>query len=183
MPCVAVCSRLLFMSRRLILSLAFMVAALSSAPVSDTQEQSVTGSGAGHASVGLIKLHDPEYPPVAHMANVYGDVRLTVHVANDGSIQSVEFVSGPLLLKKAAVESAEESTFECRACNGTTTPYPMVYSFELTGGDCCTPGPVHVSRSGNHVWITTSQFCICDPGTMTRVRSIKCLYLWRCTWR
>lgn len=171
------------MSRRLILFLGFIVAALSSAPVSNTQVQSVNGSVAGEASVVLIKFHNPDYPPIARTANVYGEVRLTIHVSEGGSIQSVEFVSGPPLLKKAALQSAEQSTFECRRCSGAFTPYPMVYSFELMDGDCCMPGPVHVSRSGNHVWITTSHFCLCDPPAMTRVRSIKCLYLWRCAWR
>lgn len=163
--------------------LAVVIVGLFCASVGNAQEQPASGPAASEGGVVLTKLHDPEYPPIAHRGSAYGDIHLTVHVRKDGSVQSVEFVSGPFLFEKAAVESAEQSTFECRGCSEHATSYPMVYSFQLKDGDCCnTPDSADVSRSGNHVWITAEHFSFCDPAPdVIKVRSIKCLYLWKCS--
>lgn len=154
--------------------------------VGSGQTQSPAGSDTPQRGVRLIKVYDPVYPQVVHIANVYGDVELSLQIRQDGTIQSVEVVSGPPLLQRVAVESARQSQFECRACTDGVTPYELVYSFQLSNGDCCnSPNAPEVSASENHVWVTNSHFCFCDPaGTVERkARSMKCLYLWRCAVR
>jgi Gram-negative bacterial TonB protein C-terminal len=147
------------------------------------QAQSPASSDAPQRGVHLTRLYDPVYPEVVHVANVYGDVELMLQIRQDGSIQSVEVVSGLPLLQRVAVESARQSQFECRACTDGVTPYKLVYSFQLSDGDCCnSQSSPKVSASENHVWVTNSHFCFCDPAptVVGKVRSLKCLYLWRC---
>jgi TonB family protein len=146
------------------------------------QTQSPAVSQPAQGGVFLTKVYDPVYPRIAHVANVSGDVELMLQVGQDGTVQSVEVVSGPPLLQRAAVESARQSQFECRACSDAVTPYRLVYSFQLSSGDCCNSADSpKVSQAGNHVWVTNSQFCFCDPGATRKARSLKCLYLWRCS--
>jgi hypothetical protein len=154
--------------------------------VASGQTQSPTGPETPQRGVCLTKVYDPAYPPVVHTANVYGEVELMLQIRQDGTIESVEVVSGPPLLQRVAVESARQSVFECRACTDRVTPYRLVYSFQLSNEDCCnSQNSPKVSASENHVWVTSSQFCFCDPAATLgrKVRSMKCLYLWRCAVR
>jgi hypothetical protein len=171
--------------RRRFLSLMVCVVSFSIF-VGSAQTQSPAGSDTPQRRVFLTKVHDPVYPQVVHVANVYGDVELMLQIRQDGTIQSVEVASGPPLLQRVAVESARQSQFECRACTDGVTPYKLVYSFQLSKGDCCnSQNSPKVSASEDHVWVTNSQFCFCDPAATVgrKVRSIKCLYLWRCAVR
>ena len=159
-----------------------MIAVVTSiAVVGDVRGQSVTSSEPSQARVVITKLHEPVYPPIARTAHITGDVALRVQVRQDGTVQAVEFVSGPPLLKQAAMDSAGESQFECRGCTGALTSSQVIYSFELSNLDTCAPSsrPPQVSVSPNHVSITVFTHYICDP-IAVKVRSIKCLYLWRC---
>jgi hypothetical protein len=148
--------------------------------------QSPAGSDPPQRGVFLTKVYDPVYPQFVHIANFHGDVELMLQIRQDGTIQSLEVVSGPLLLQQVAVESARQSQFQCRACSDGVTPYKLVYSFQLSNGDCCnSANSPKVSESENHVWVTNSRFCFCDSAATVgrKVRSMKCLYLWRCAVR
>src|SRR6266852_3765799 len=74
---------------------------------------SAEASGNG---VVLAKLYSPVYPPIARTARVTGEVTIQVRVRRDGSIFSTEVIKGHPLLKGAALESAQKSTFACRDC-------------------------------------------------------------------
>ena len=157
-----------------------------SAPVSDSPQNRVV----------LIKLSQPVYPPLARVAGVMGDVELTLEVRRDGSVQSVEVIRGSSLLREAAVASARQSTFECRNCSEDATSSRIVYTFQLTGPEaCCVPAndnskiqqpdqpTLGVTPDEIHVRTVLEQVCICDPVAVTKVRSLKCLYIWRCAFR
>jgi hypothetical protein len=163
------------------LAFALAVAAFV-ACLGNTQGQSADGSAIPQAGIVITKLRDPVYPLIARTAGIHGDITLALQIRPDGTLEFVEYVSGPPLLKKAAIDSAKESQFTCRGCSSNASvSYSLVYTFQFTNEDCCNSGDTsHVSVSGNHIWITTAPFCFCDPPAMTRVRSIKCLYLWRC---
>ena len=147
-------------------------------------------------SVVLTKLFQPVYPPLARQTRIVGDVELQLEVRADGSVESVNVVSGHPLLKQAAVDSAKQSRFECQRCGEGKLPYHLVYSFQLVAENCCTavetntnaqnqdqPIP-RVIQSVNHVTVVDGPACICDPAADTvKVRSVKCLYLWRCAVR
>ena len=115
---------------------------------------------AAAAGVLLVKLSPPVYPRLARQARIMGDVRIQLAIRRDGSIESSEVVSGHPLLKHAALESAQQSGFECRGCSDEVNSYslnPLNYRFGLRADNACRP--------------------VVDKG---RVRSLKCLYLCRC---
>jgi TonB family protein len=107
--------------------------------------------------VVLNNVYLPVYPPLARQARIMGDVKILVGVRQDGSVASAEVVSGHPMLKQAALESAQKSTFLCRECKGTVTLFTVTYTFgfRVDGGDLDCTLPV-------------------------RQRAAKCLGLWRC---
>lgn len=109
---------------------------------------------AAAAGVLLVKLSPPVYPPLARQARIMADVRIQLAIRRDGSVESSEVVSGHPLLKRAALESAQQSKFECRSCSDEVNSYSLNYTFGL--GDDNAGRPVVDKR---------------------RVRSLKCLYL------
>lgn len=140
----------------------------------------------------LIDLFQPIYPPLAHQANIDGDVTVAVAVHPDGKTETA-FESGHAMLRQSALDSAKKSRFECRRCNSTVT-YRLTYSFRLSkGSDCCTgvSAPVRVTLdppSGEQnmtqrVTIAADRICLCDPSSEAtkKSRSLKCLYLWKCS--
>lgn len=146
---------------------------------------------ANSPTVVLTRLSAPIYPEIALTARIQGDVKLTVNVRKDGTVESASVVSGPALLTRAAVSSAEQSQFECVNCFEEFTPYQLIYLYriDVSQNPCQAPvdcgyssprRPTEFSRSTNHITVTghPSQSCICEY--VKRLRSIKCLYLWKC---
>ncbi len=107
--------------------------------------------------VVLVKLSPPLYPPLARQARIMGDVKVYVHVREDGSVESAELVSGHPMLAPTALESARKSRFECRGCGDEVSPYPMTYTFGFLDG-------------GKSKEVVTER----------PARSAKCLFLWKC---
>ncbi len=151
---------------------------------------------AAKGEVVLLTLSKPTFSPLARQANVEGDVVVDVSVRQNGSTEAT-VVKGHPLLKQAALDSAMQSRFECRVCTAPVS-YTLVYTFKRTSeGSCCDGigAPVKVEqepqsydergRPKTHVIISAEKICICDPAsTVTKkVRSLKCLYLWKCSTR
>ena len=111
------------------------------------------GSDAPKSWIAIVKLVPPVYPPVAREARIMGDVGLRMAIRRDGSVALAEVVSGPPLLKQAALESAQKSTFICENCSQEMTDYFLKYTFGFRDENNC---------------------------GFTRLRSPKCLYLWHC---
>lgn len=160
------------------------------AAVENAPAQGATGSAGPEAGVVLTKLSPPVYPPLARQARIIGDVKIFVKIRRDGSVASAELFSGHPMLAQAALDSARRSTFECRGCSDPATSYPLTYTFEIKG-DCrfgpncesIEPRAPEVTQSQHQITITDEPSCTCDLfGTITRikVRSAKCLYLWKC---
>jgi hypothetical protein len=145
----------------------------------------------------LVALSKPTISPQARMTNVEGTVILSVTIQPDGTSEAT-FVSGPALLKQAALDSATQSRFECRLCSSPLS-YRLVYDFKRTSeGSCCDgiSAPVQVDQQPQSqderghpqtlIEVSTERFCFCDPGpTITKRvrRSLKCFYLWKCSVR
>jgi TonB family protein len=148
----------------------------------------------------LSKLSPPTYPPLARQARVGGDVTIKLAIHADGSIESVRALNGHPMLVQAALESAKQSTFECRDCKmDSNVSEILTYSFQLSPPEpdpcCCSSAaasgngaPVlHVSESGDHIVLTAAPGCTC-PDRCTgawafqhaHFRSAKCLFLWKC---
>jgi TonB family protein len=177
----------------LLMFVAIEVVALLCA-AAESSAQAKPSSEAPEQEVVLSKLSSPVYPPLARQARISGDVDLALRIRQDGSVESAEVVSGHPLLKEAALDSAKKSEFECHGCKETLTTYSLVYTFGLTTNEKCCEAPENsagtekatrshagVVQSQNHVTIFAEPTCICDPSAeISKVRSAKCLYLWRC---
>jgi TonB family protein len=172
-----------------------LIAALASA-AGMLFAQSPPNQEAGKSHVILTELFPPAYPPLARQTRISGDVQLDLKIRQDGSVDSVEVTSGHPLLQQAAIDSAKRSRFDCTGCTESLTSSSLVYTFELFGqGNCCavTPAPPssnepsqsfpRVVHSQNHITVRDQPMCFCDAGPDRKVRSMKCLYLWRCSSR
>jgi TonB family protein len=159
-----------------------------------TLAQSATGPSS-QDGVFLIKLSRPIYPRLALIAHISGDVEVAVGVRRDGSVESASVISGPQLLRQAALESAQQSQFDCRNCRDAVTTYQLVYTFQLgptiycddaAGSSSSEPseqGYPRVIQSQDHVTLVDRPIGTCDPVEVmvrTKVHSVKCLYLWKC---
>lgn len=81
------------------------------------------GGGGGTQSlirgdVKPVSTVDPVYPPLARQARIQGTVRFTVRLAKDGSIQSIQLISGHPLLVAAAYEAVKQYVYNPVLLNG-----------------------------------------------------------------
>jgi TonB family protein len=140
----------------------------------------------------LVSLSKPVYPPLARMAAIYGDVTVEVTVEQNGSVDVIA-VTGHPMLKSAALDSARKSQWECRDCS-KPSKYALTYAFKLIQeNDCCSASHETVveqcsegmDKQGQveaQIIVSTRFQCICDPAAdVVNRRSIKCLYLWKCS--
>jgi TonB family protein len=159
--------------------------------ISSTQTHEGADTGLPKTGVVLTSVSSPIYPPPARQARITGDVKIQVGIRKDGSVASAEVLSGHPMLRQAALASAQISTFECRQCSEALTPYSLTYTFEIHGG--CSLGPncqavasraPEVTQLQNKITIAVEPMCTCDPSvTRIKVRSAKCVYLWKCSFR
>src|SRR5690242_2409005 len=75
-----------------------------------------TASVEASRGIALSRLTEPVYPPLARTARISGDVELKLGIRKDGTIASAIVISGHPMLAQAALQSAQQSQFECRAC-------------------------------------------------------------------
>src|SRR5579862_3916934 len=78
----------------------------------------------------------PTYPAIAKTAHVAGTVRLHAVIAKDGSIQELQYVSGPALLMRAAMDAVHEWKYRPTMLNGEPVEVDTTIDvvFSLGGG-------------------------------------------------
>lgn len=149
--------------------------------------QDVAPSAASAPLLVIAKLPPPVYPAIARAARVTGDVSLTLTLRRDGTIDAVHAISGPPMLRDYAEELARQTLFECRNCLAEPTSHPLTvrYAMDTAVASYHDPSYPRVAQLNGVIIIVTDQpVMISDPAIdRTRVRSWKCLYLWRCGWR
>jgi len=174
------------MKLRLVVLILLVPSAVHLAAQSAERPDKVTGR------VELTKLVDPIYPRLALQARITGDVDVTIAIRRDGSVESARLVDGHPMLTEAALDSARQSQFECRGCTEAVTSYEMKYKFRITSRgyprDCDSfndQAPVpELDPSRHEVAVSGWAQMICDPSSsILKIRSPKCLYLWRCSTR
>lgn len=148
-------------------------------------------------NVVLSKLFRPVYPPLALLTRLTGDVELALEVRMDGSLESVNAISGHPILQDAALDSARRSLFECRDCRGGSQSLHLIYSFQLGLPPKCSSETSKASNADEkqedqpRVIHSQNRITVIDQGTGTcgdmtfaphkkKARKLKCLYLWRC---
>jgi Gram-negative bacterial TonB protein C-terminal len=147
------------------------------------------------SAVVLVKLSPPVYPSVSRTAHISGEVDVVLAIRQDGSVESAKVVSGPPLLRQAALNSAQQSQFQCTGCSDAVTSYSLAYTFRLVDGGCCVTTDERaifdqqyghlprVIQSQNQVTLIAESGCYCESIRVAKVRAAKCLYLWRCGYR
>jgi TonB family protein len=154
--------------------------------------QAVPSSEQPQAGLILTKLSPPVYPPLALQARIQGDVEVTVRTRQDGSVESAVIASGHPILAPAALESAKKSQFECHECIEAVTSYVLKYKFQIISRgypkDCDytekQQPPAEIDIALHQITVAGWAIGICDPvNTIFKVRSAKCLYLWKCSTR
>ncbi|HSY93649.1 MAG TPA: energy transducer TonB [Candidatus Binatus sp.] len=134
----------------------YALSAMLSAVAQSAPVQTAASTETPEAGVVLTKLEPPVYPPLARQARVTGDVKIQVLIRRDGSVASTQAVSGHPMLQQAALESAHKSQFECKGCGDQGGSYSLIYAFGF------------------------QEVADCGSVVEERLRSLKCLYLWRC---
>jgi periplasmic protein TonB len=74
--------------------------------------------GGNVEAASLINKVTPIYPPIAKTAHVSGTVVLHAIISKDGTIQELQYVSGPPLLMKAAMDAVKEWRYRPTMLNG-----------------------------------------------------------------
>jgi TonB family protein len=115
--------------RRFALLLLIAVSACSLARLQTAVAQVAVPYEPPRFDVVLNNVYPPVYPPLARQARIMGEVKILVGVRQDGSVASAEVVGGHPMLTRAALESAQKSTFMCRECKGAVTSFTVTYTF------------------------------------------------------
>jgi periplasmic protein TonB len=66
----------------------------------------------------IINKVTPAYPQIARMAHVSGTVVLHAIIAEDGTIQQLSVISGPALLRQAALDAVRQWRYQPTTLNG-----------------------------------------------------------------
>src|ERR1700691_1811330 len=103
-----------------------------SSTIRPASAQSASPPEAPETGVVLVKLSSPVYPESARQASIQGDVEVAVGVLRNGRVVSAVIASGDPILARAALESPQESQFDCHECGASVTSYRLRYKFQIT---------------------------------------------------
>lgn len=167
-----------------LVALLVIFAATIDAPAQPKQNsQAGLRLGNSQGEVILVSLAPLRYPPLARTARITGDVEVKLIIRRDGSVQSATAVSGNSLLQQAALNSAQQSRFECRGCVNEGMEQSLIYSFQFVaspGWPCPENLGSRFSQVGNHITVMAEPGLVSPYFQSIEVRSAKCFYLWRC---
>jgi TonB family protein len=113
------------------------------------------------ATLNWVVFSRPVYPQMARIANIQGQVTLEITVNPDGAV-TIQKATGHPILIEAAKDSVLHSTLVCEGCGGESHTFPVTYDFKLDNPPPPAPSAPVRARP------------------LRRVRSIRCMYLWRC---
>ena len=90
--------------------------------------------GANVTSAMLIHQVAPVYPPIAKTAHISGTVVLHVVIATDGTIKNLQYVSGPPLLMKSAMDAVRQWVYRPTLVNDDPVEVDTTVSVVYTLG-------------------------------------------------
>ena len=88
----------------------------------------------GVAAGMLIRKTPPVYPPIAKSAHVSGTVELHATISKDGTIKDLNVVSGPAMLRQAAVDAVRNWRYKPYQLNNEPTEVETTISVIFTLG-------------------------------------------------
>ena len=88
----------------------------------------------GVATGMLIQRTPPDYPPIAKTAHVAGTVELHATIATNGTIKDLHVVSGPAMLRQAAVDAVRTWRYKPYKLNNEPTEVDTTINVIFTLG-------------------------------------------------
>ncbi|MGB0035387.1 MAG: energy transducer TonB [Candidatus Acidiferrales bacterium] len=85
-------------------------------------------------AASLIRQVMPTYPPIAKTAHISGTVMLHAIIAKDGTVEQLEYVSGPPLLMKNAMDAVKQWRYKPTMLNGEPVEVDTTISVVFTLG-------------------------------------------------
>jgi TonB family protein len=146
----------------------------------------------------IVDVKPSPYPQLAFAAHVSGVVELDLAVRHDGTLQSADVISGPAMLRQAALGAVQQARFECHGCGEAPTQTHVAVQYTLGEVRPCPATEesstafiekesyLQVTHSDDAISITDRPIGTCDyAATISKssARSVKCLFLWHCGWR
>jgi protein TonB len=90
--------------------------------------------GGNVQQANLLRQVTPIYPPIAKTAHIQGTVVLHAIISKDGSIEQLEYVSGPPLLMKNAMDAVRQWRYKPTTLNGEPVEVDTTVSVVFTLG-------------------------------------------------
>ncbi len=155
-------------------------------------QNSLSSASPPSEQVILSKLAPISYPENAQKAHIVGTVEISLRIRQDGTVESAVATSGHTMFREAALESAQNSQFQCKNCKSAITPCSLTYQFNIVDGNpqACenqfdvSPPPTQIDIATGVIKVFAWELWTCDPSIETyKVRAAKCLYLWKCAIR
>lgn len=80
----------------------------------------------------LVNKVIPQYPPIAHEAGVQGTVVLQATISKSGTIENLRVVSGPEMLRRAAINSVSQWRYRPYLLNGQPVEVETTVNVQFT---------------------------------------------------
>lgn len=90
--------------------------------------------GGNVQQASLIRMVQPIYPPIAKTAHVSGTVILHAIIAKDGTVEDLQYISGPALLMKSAMDAVRMWRYKPTMLNGEPVEVDTTISVVFTLG-------------------------------------------------
>jgi periplasmic protein TonB len=90
--------------------------------------------GGNVQQANLLRQVQPLYPPIAKTAHISGTVILHAIISKDGTIEQLEYVSGPPLLMKNAMDAVRQWRYRPTMLNGEPVEVDTTVSVVFTLG-------------------------------------------------
>ncbi|MFZ0750910.1 MAG: TonB family protein, partial [Pyrinomonadaceae bacterium] len=97
----------------------------------DNRPRPVGPVESGELNDKAIDLPKPVYPGEARKANVIGQVKVRVIVAETGKVLSADIVSGPKQLWMAAIEAARQARFNPTLIGGSAVKITGILTYDF----------------------------------------------------
>ena len=103
--------------------------AQAKAPVEEVKRIAVSTLDPGR----LIHMVEPVYPPIAKTVHISGTVELQAVIGTDGRVRELNVISGPALLRQAAIEAVKQWVYKPPVLNGAKVELiaPIAVIFRL----------------------------------------------------
>jgi periplasmic protein TonB len=90
--------------------------------------------GGNVIAASIIRQVMPQYPPIAKTAHISGTVVLHAIIGKDGAVQDLQYMSGPPLLMKSALDAVKQWRYKPTMLNGEPVEVDTTISVVFTLG-------------------------------------------------